>query len=77
MEFENEEKPYANAIKIFNCNVNFVYEELLNQFINNNGQCDSSTYYLINWHILIDSSNNSKIKFFNTNKIKHSCFLNS
>jgi hypothetical protein len=25
--------------KIFRVNVNFVYEELLNQFLNNNGEC--------------------------------------
>jgi hypothetical protein len=33
--------------KIFRVNVNFVYEELLNQFLNNNGECKLGKYFII------------------------------
>jgi hypothetical protein len=40
--------------KIFKNLVNFVYEELLNQFLNNNGDCEESTFRLVNWSIILD-----------------------
>ena len=39
---------------IFRHLVDFVYEELLDQFINNNGDCEYSTFRLINWSIITD-----------------------
>jgi hypothetical protein len=48
------------SIKLFKCNVNFVYEELIQQFINNNGNCDEATFFLINWGILFDYNNSNK-----------------
>ena len=48
------------SIKLFKCNVDFVYEALIQQFINNNGQCDEATFFLINWGILFDYNNSNK-----------------
>ena len=44
----------VSANKIFRENLNFVYEELLNQFLNNNGYCKNSTFLLINWAVIFD-----------------------
>ena len=54
---------------LFKLLVNFVYETLLDQFINNNGECKYSTFSLINWNVLIDDKNegikkNKKKKHF-------------
>ena len=46
-----------DSIKIFNYNVNYVYKELIHEFINYNGKCNDSTYYLINWEQILDSNN--------------------
>ena len=46
------------ATKIFKSNVNFVYDELIKQFINNKGNCLESTFCLINWGYILDSNNN-------------------
>ena len=43
--------------RLFRLVVNFVYEELLNQFINNNGHCKDSTFLLINWGSILENSN--------------------
>lgn len=43
--------------KLFRVNVNFVYEELLNQFLNNNGDCKLSTFWLIGWGIICNPKN--------------------
>jgi|LakMenEpi03Aug12_release.lakeMendotaPanAssembly.Ray.scaffolds.fasta_scaffold5119049_1 hypothetical protein len=43
--------------ELFRQNVDFVYEEILSQFINNNGNCKSSTFWLINWGIIFDRRN--------------------
>ena len=40
----------ANTNKLFRFIVNFVYDELNTQFINNNGNCNSSTLQLINFN---------------------------
>ena len=50
--------------KLFRLNVNFVYEELLNQFVNNNGDCKLSTFWLISWGIICDPKNTGKSTFF-------------
>ena len=34
--------------------VDFVYKEVLNEFLTTNGNFNLSTFYLINWEILID-----------------------
>ena len=43
--------------KVFRLVVNFVYEEILNQFIISNGQCSETTFSLINWNLLIGCKN--------------------
>jgi hypothetical protein len=40
--------------KIFRHLLDFVYDELLNQFINNNGECEDSTLWMVN---LLDIKN--------------------
>jgi hypothetical protein len=44
--------------KIFRHLLDFVYEELLNQFINNNGDCKDSTFRLVNWLNITNYSTN-------------------
>ena len=56
--------------KLFRQNVDFVYEEILSQFINNNGNCKSSTFWLINWGIIFDRRNDG-IKSFKKNMFKN------
>ena len=51
----------ASTSRIFRFVVNFVYEELLNQFLNNNGECKESTYLLINWTSIVENSNDGKL----------------
>ena len=48
--------------KVFRLLVNFVYEEILNQCTNENGECRETTYSLINWNILVDSKNKGIMK---------------
>jgi hypothetical protein len=45
------------AINIFKSNVSFVYDELIKQFINDNGNCSESTFCLINWSYILDPNN--------------------
>ena len=45
-------KPATN--KLFQLLVDFVHDEILDQFVNNNGNCDHATFWLINWSIVID-----------------------
>jgi hypothetical protein len=45
------------AINIFKSNVRFVYDELINQFINDKGNCSESTFCLINWSYILDPNN--------------------
>jgi hypothetical protein len=46
-----------NSIKIIKLNLNYVYEQLIHEFIKNNGYCNNSTYNLINWKYILDSTN--------------------
>ena len=46
-----------HASSAFRLVVNFVYEEIFDQFINNNGACKRSTYSLVNWSFITDSEN--------------------
>ena len=46
-----------NTIEIMKLNLNYVYKELINEFVNNNGNCNDSTYNLINWNYILDSTN--------------------
>ena len=50
-----------NTNKLFRQLVNFVYEELLNQFLNNNGDCKESTYLLLNWTSIVENSNDGNL----------------
>ena len=43
--------------EFFRIIVDFVYEELLHQYINQKGNCKASTFWLINWNIIIDKKN--------------------
>ena len=43
-----------NSTKIFELNINYVYEELVSEFIQNRGFCTDLTYNLINWKYAID-----------------------
>ena len=54
-----EELSYIKTIKLFKCNINFVYEELIDQFINHNGDCREATFCLINWSVLLDPNYNN------------------
>jgi hypothetical protein len=49
--------------KIFRHLIYFVCEELLNQFINNNGDCNASTFRLINWSVITDKKIDGILKF--------------
>ena len=40
---------------LFRLVVDYVYKELLNEFINNNAVCKSSTFNLLNWSNLIEN----------------------
>jgi len=46
-----------NSVEIIKLNLNYVYKELINEFVNNNGHCNDSTYNLINWHYILDTTN--------------------
>jgi hypothetical protein len=46
-----------NSLKIIKYNLNYVYQELIIEFINNKGHCNDSTYNLINWEYILDSDN--------------------
>ena len=48
-----------NSIKIINFNefVNYVYQQLIHEFVKQNGICNNSTYNLINWDYILDSNN--------------------
>ena len=41
--------------KLFTFNVNYVYETIVNQFLNENGNYDSSVFWIINWNIIFDN----------------------
>ena len=43
--------------EIIEFNLNYVYDELIQQFLNNNGHCNYLTYNLINWDYILDSNN--------------------
>ena len=40
--------------KLFTFNVNYVYETIVNQFLNDNGNYDSSVFWIINWNIIFE-----------------------
>ena len=46
-----------NSIKILNFNLNYVYQQLIHEFLKQNGICNNSTYNLINWDYILDSNN--------------------
>ena len=45
-------------VKIFELNVNYVYEETLSEFVNNNGICSDSTFFLIHWDYITTAGSN-------------------
>jgi hypothetical protein len=47
-----------DSIKVLKLNVNFVYDKIIEQFINNNGNCNEATFSLLNWSHLLDTNNN-------------------
>ena len=49
------------SIKLIKYNLNYVYQTLINEFINNKGNCNDSTYNLINWDYILDSDNSKMI----------------
>jgi hypothetical protein len=50
-----------NSLKIIKYNLNYVYQELIIEFINNKGHCNDSTYNLINWEYILDSDNSIRL----------------
>jgi hypothetical protein len=52
---------FSKSIKLLKHNIDFVYEELVIQFLNKNGGCHESTFYLINWNFILDSNKNRGI----------------
>ena len=48
----------SSSINLLKSTVNFVYNELLDEFIKNNGKCKETTVYLANWSYLLDPANN-------------------
>ena len=46
-----------NSIEILNFNLNYVYQQLIHEFIKQNGICNNSTYNLINWDYILDTNN--------------------
>ena len=40
---------------LFRLIVDYVYEEILKDFFNNDGECNYSTFSLINWSVIIDN----------------------
>jgi hypothetical protein len=50
-----------NSLKIIKYNLNYVYHELINEFINNKGHCNDSTYNLINWEYILDSDKSTRL----------------
>ena len=46
-----------NINKLFPHLVDFVYKEMINEFLNKNGVCSESTFFLINWSVLIEKQN--------------------
>jgi hypothetical protein len=48
----------SSSIKLLKSTVNFVYNELIEEFINNNGLCKEATFTLANWSYLLDQANN-------------------
>jgi hypothetical protein len=73
---ENKNDP---TNKIFRYLLDFVYKELLNQFINNNGNCKCSTFQLINWSVITEKrTDGTFLKIFKTYVIFLSfCFFKS
>ena len=55
-----------NTNKLFRLVVNFVYDELMNQFISNYGDCKSSTFCLINWDVIVNNRNSGNHYFLMT-----------
>ena len=47
----------SDSDKVFRLLVDFVYKEVINEFINNNGECKNKNFTLINWSILFDKNN--------------------
>jgi hypothetical protein len=47
--------------KLFRLVVDYVYKEVINEFLNNSGGCSPVTFTLINWSILFDKNNNGLI----------------
>jgi hypothetical protein len=45
------------SIEIIEYNLSYVYQTLIDEFVNNNGCCNESTYNIINWNYIIDSNN--------------------
>ena len=53
--------PISN--ELFKLIIDFVYKEIINQFINDDGECKATTFHLINWPILFENNNNGLLKF--------------
>ena len=43
--------------ELFKFTVNYVYEKIVSQFLNDNGNCDPSIFWLTNWNIICDNRN--------------------
>ena len=67
MEMESSRNDTGDSI--LRHTINFVYEEIMNQFLKYNGKTKKSTFWLINWGILIDEKSSG------TNKFKYRDFL--
>ena len=46
-----------NSIEIIKFNLNYVYQELIDEFISNKGKCNNLTYNLISWDYILKSNN--------------------
>ena len=53
-----------DSTRLFKFVVSFVYEELLEQFITNKGDLKESTFCLVNWGYVLDSSQASSKHIF-------------
>ena len=52
-----------NWINVFRINLNYVYKEMIHEFISNGGICKESTYNLINWPYILRFSKCIVTKF--------------
>ena len=54
----------SNSSQLFKLIVDFVYDKILNQFIDEKGDCKESTYCLINWSVLTNNTKNGNHLLF-------------